>query len=256
MTDIEQTRTDLLDLAYPYAMDAVAEIERRHIENRVANTDSGTAADFAAAVHRVRETLAAMSALDAVNPPPALEPKILRAIDESCAGGRSGRRHGARSMSGRLSPRSVFRRLPRVVRLAIAAVLIVGSGVGTVVIAERFTGLHAAPVTAEQILGQADSRSQVVKLAVGGTLTVSTSDGLRMAVVTFDAVPAPPPGRAYQLWVVSPVGAVRSAGLLTTVPSAGVSTRFDAADAFVVTIEPAKGSPHPTSPCIATVLLG
>ncbi|MEV6320015.1 anti-sigma factor [Nocardia sp. NPDC051787] len=246
MTETEQSRTDLLDLAYPYAMNAVAEIERRHIENRVAKADSGTAAAFAATVHRARETLAALSAVDAVNPPPTLESKILRAIDDSCQGARS-RRHGARSVSGRL---------PRAARLAVAVAVIIGAGAGAVVVAERVAGHHTARVTAEQILQQPDSRSRVVEPTVGGTLTVSTSDRLHAVAVTFDAVPAPPPGRAYQLWVVSSTGAVRSAGVLTTVPQAGVSTRFDPADVFVVTIEPANGSPRPTSPHLATVALG
>ncbi|WP_330230050.1 anti-sigma factor [Nocardia sp. NBC_00508] len=243
MTETEQPRADLLDLAYPYAMDTVAEIERRHIENRVAKADSGTAAAFTATVHRVRETLGALSAVDAANPPPTLESKILRAIDDSCADARSGRR-GARS---------VPRRLPRVARLVVTAALIVGAGAGAV-IAERVAAAHrAAPVTAEQVLLQPDSRSRVVDLTVGGTLTVSTSQRLRSVAVTFDAVPAPPPGRAYQLWVVSSAGAVRSAGVLTMVPQAGVSVRFDPADVFVVTIEPADGSRRPTAPQIAAV---
>ncbi|MDE1669473.1 RskA family anti-sigma factor [Nocardia gipuzkoensis] len=84
MTDAEFRRAELLDLAYPYAMDAVAEIERRRIENRLARADSGTAAAFAGAVRGIRETLAALSAAGAVEPPPTLESKILRAIEDSC----------------------------------------------------------------------------------------------------------------------------------------------------------------------------
>ncbi|WP_067470699.1 anti-sigma factor [Nocardia amamiensis] len=246
MTETAQSRTDLLDLAYPYAMDAVAEIERRHIESRVAKTDSDTAAAFAGTVHRVRETVAVLSAVDAVNPPPTLESKILRAIDDSRRNMRSGRR-GARSVSSGL---------PRAARLAVAVAVIIGAGAGAVVAAERIAGHRPAPVTAEQVLRQPDSRSRVVGFTVGGTLTVSMSDRLRAVAVTFDAVPAPPPGRAYQLWVMSSTGAVRSAGVLTTVPQAGVSTRFDPADVFVVTIEPASGSPRPTSPHLAAIALG
>ncbi|UGT66947.1 hypothetical protein LTT66_27395 [Nocardia gipuzkoensis] len=91
MTDSEPCRADLLDLAYPYAMDAMAEIERRRIENRLARADSGTAAAFAGAVRGIRETLAALSAAGAVEPPRTLESKILRAIEDSCPPPRRGR---------------------------------------------------------------------------------------------------------------------------------------------------------------------
>ncbi|MGQ4616040.1 RskA family anti-sigma factor [Nocardia sp. R7R-8] len=108
MTGTQPGRADLLDLAYPYAMDAVAEIERRRIENRLATTDSGTAAAFPDTVRRIRETLAALSATAAVHPPSTLESRILRAIDDSDPNAR--RRHG--------EPSEVFglRRLARLVQ--------------------------------------------------------------------------------------------------------------------------------------------
>ncbi|WP_063052831.1 anti-sigma factor [Nocardia arthritidis] len=241
MTGTEFPRADLLDLAYPYAMDAVAEIERRRIENRLVKADSGTAAAFAAAVHGIRETLAALSATAAVNPPPTLESKILGAIDDS--------RPGARRR------REVLRHR-RLARLMVAAAVAVTAGVGAVVVAERNAGSHAVAVTAEQVSRQPDARSRVIELSGGGTLTVHTCARLGAVAVTLDAVPAPPPGRAYQLWVVSSAGTPRSAGVLTGVPQAGVATGFDPADVLAVTIEPAKGSPRPTSPQIAAITLG
>ncbi|WP_280242664.1 anti-sigma factor [Nocardia abscessus] len=244
MTDTEPCRADLLDLAYPYAMDAVAEIERRRIDNRLAGADSGTAAAFAAAVHGIRETLAALSAAEAVEPPPTLESKILRAIDDSCP---PTRRRGR-------DLRQIVRRR-RLVRMAVAAAVVIGAGAGTVVVAERISGSHATPITAERILGQPDSRTRVVELPVGGTLRVSASNRLAAAAVIFDAVPAPPPGHAYQLWVVSSAGTARSAGVLTTVPPSVVATGLDRADVVAVTIEPANGSPRPTAPRIASVAL-
>ncbi|MGW4326928.1 anti-sigma factor [Nocardia sp. NPDC004573] len=245
MTGTEPCRADLLDLAYPYAMDAVAEIERRHIDHRLATADSGTAAAFAAAVHGVRETLAALSATAAVNPPPTLEAKILRAIDDS---GPDPRHCGGdlRRLSGRR----------RAIRLALAAAVAIGAGVGAVVVADRVAGSHVEPVAGDQILRQPDARSRSIELPVGGTLTVSTSDRLGAVTVGFDAVPPPPPGRSYQLWVVSATGAARSAGVLTTMPPLGVTTEFAPADVLALTIEPAPGSPRPTSARLAVVPLG
>ncbi|MEU1961065.1 hypothetical protein [Nocardia sp. NPDC019304] len=106
MTGTKSCRADLVDLAYPYAMDAVAEIERRRIESRLDAADSGTAAAFAAVVRRIRETLAALSVTAAVNPPPTLESKILRAIDDSAPQPWRGR--------GAPSEMSGMRRLARV----------------------------------------------------------------------------------------------------------------------------------------------
>ncbi|MGO4618241.1 hypothetical protein AB4305_32800 [Nocardia sp. 2YAB30] len=129
MMETEQFRADLLDLAYPYAMDAVAEIERRSIENRLAEADPRTVAAFANIVREVRETLAALTVVDAVNPPPTLEAKVLWSLNEL----------PGRVRSDRGSVRSTLRRVPRSARLALAAAVIAAAGAGGVVIAQRIT---------------------------------------------------------------------------------------------------------------------
>ncbi|MEU7765787.1 hypothetical protein AB0B25_11765 [Nocardia sp. NPDC049190] len=116
MTESVRPHVDLLDLAYPYAMDAVADIERRSIENRVAKSDSVTAAAFAATVRRVEETLAALTVIDAVNPPPTLESKILRRLDQSTC--RAGGDQRVRTVG----------RMPRLSRLVLAAAVIGAAG--------------------------------------------------------------------------------------------------------------------------------
>ncbi|WP_194833308.1 anti-sigma factor [Nocardia sp. XZ_19_369] len=83
MSENGQRGSDLLDLAYPYAMDAVAELERRSIEHRLREADPVTVDAFAAIVFGVRETLAALTVLDATAPPAELETTLLRALDES-----------------------------------------------------------------------------------------------------------------------------------------------------------------------------
>ncbi|MFF3225892.1 anti-sigma factor domain-containing protein [Nocardia suismassiliense] len=88
-----QRGSDLLDLAYPYAMDAVAELERRSIEHRLREADPVTVDAFAAIVFGVRETLAALTVLDATAPPAELETTLLRALDEA-AGPLGERRDG------------------------------------------------------------------------------------------------------------------------------------------------------------------
>ncbi|CAM4496179.1 anti-sigma factor [Nocardia ninae] len=93
MSENGQRGSDLLDLAYPYAMDAVAELERRSIEHRLREADPVTVDAFASIVFGVRETLAALTVLDATPPPPELETTLLRALDEA-AGPLGERRDG------------------------------------------------------------------------------------------------------------------------------------------------------------------
>ncbi|MEU2256861.1 hypothetical protein ABZ540_27175 [Nocardia xishanensis] len=79
----ENSQADLLELAYPYAMDAVTEAERRLIERRRAAADRVCAAEFDATVDSVRETLAALSVLDELAPPAELEDRLMRALGQT-----------------------------------------------------------------------------------------------------------------------------------------------------------------------------
>ena len=77
----------------------------------------------------------------------------------------------------------------------------------------------------------------------------SRSRGL---VFTASNLPPPPPGRAYQLWVLTAQPAPISAGMLTLDADGRVNARFDTPPdlprpvAMAVTLEPAGGVPAPT----------
>lgn len=77
----------------------------------------------------------------------------------------------------------------------------------------------------------------------------SRSRGL---VFTASNLPAPPPGRAYQLWVLTADPAPISAGMLTRDADGRVNARFDTPPdlprpvAMAVTLEPEGGVPSPT----------
>ncbi|GAB2537512.1 RskA family anti-sigma factor [Nocardia heshunensis] len=81
MTADEPSNADLLELAYLYAMDAVTDLERTIIERRREQIDEVTAAAFDTIVTRVRLALAMVGHSDSCPPPPALEDRVLRAID-------------------------------------------------------------------------------------------------------------------------------------------------------------------------------
>ena len=69
---------------------------------------------------------------------------------------------------------------------------------------------------------------------------------------TASNLPAPPPGRAYQLWVLTAQPAPISAGMLVVDASGRVTARFDTPldlprpVAMAVTLEPEGGVPAPT----------
>ncbi|MBH0781676.1 anti-sigma factor [Nocardia bovistercoris] len=232
---------DLLDLAYPYALDAVVELERRGIEKRLSEVDAETAAEFAATVRDVRETLAAMTAGDSLQPPAALEDSLLRALD-------------ARRAAPTPTPASHRIRSRRrwLAAAAAAVVLAVGGGVAVVVV-NRTEPEHG--ITAQLVRDQPDARSRTVPVATGGTLTVHTSQRLAAASVSFDAISDPATGRSYQLWLVPASGDPRSAGILATTEGTTVIGHYDTTDTLAMTVEPQGGSPRPTTEPIAAIPL-
>lgn len=74
----------------------------------------------------------------------------------------------------------------------------------------------------------------------------------RGLVFTASNLPAPPPGRAYQLWVLTNQPAPISAGMLALDASGRVNVRFNTPldlprpVAMAVTLEPEGGMPAPT----------
>lgn len=75
----EHTDFELLELATPYALNAVSDDERADIDRRVAAAPSPVAAAFNDEVRAVRETMAVVSAATTAEPPAHLRTAILDA---------------------------------------------------------------------------------------------------------------------------------------------------------------------------------
>lgn len=75
----EPSESELLELATPYALDAVSDSERAAIETRVAQAPAAVAA-FDDEVRLIRETMAAVSASTPVEPPAALRGRLLASV--------------------------------------------------------------------------------------------------------------------------------------------------------------------------------
>jgi anti-sigma factor RsiW len=225
----EPSEFDLLELVVPYALDAVSDAERADIERRLAMAPGPVAEAFRVQVAEARETLATLSDATAVPPPAALRAAVLQ-----------GNRSQAREPRWR----------NRV--LVAAAVLAVG---GSAFAAGWILRPPPAPPVAEQVMTAPDVRSVSTALRSGGTATVVYSRERGDGMVVFDGAAAPPPGMAYQVWLMKdgvPVAAGPGVGNPRTVmvPDIGRAT------ALGVTVEPVgRTSDAPPGDMVARVVL-
>jgi anti-sigma-K factor RskA len=225
---------ELLELATPYALDAVSDVERADIERRLATAPRPVAAAFADEVRAVRDTMAVISATTAVEPPARLRAAALTAI----------------------APREKRRPSWRAAALAsAAAAVVVGAaafGVGVL------TRPHPASTVAEQILAAPDVRT-VSRPLGNGTATVVFSHDRNAGVLVMNNVPPPSPGTVYQMWLLSANGPT-SAGTMSTAavaPSTTATlTNLGSSTALAFTVEPGTGSPRPTGTILAQLPLG
>lgn len=235
---------DLLDLAVPYALDAVSDSERADIESRLASAGLPVADAFYDEVRAVRETMAIVSAADAEQPPAQLRGRLLSAVADD-------------------KPLDNVRTLPtngrrwRTTLLSAAAALAIGLaalGVGTWL-------RPAAPApqsTAQQVFSAPDVHTVSGAIPAGGQATVVFSRDRNAGVLVMNDVPPPKPGTVYQMWLVSPEGEslagtmdAKAVAQSTTavIENIGNSTKL----AF--TVEPGAGSTKPTGAVIAELPL-
>ena len=108
----------------------------------------------------------------------------------------------------------------------------------------------------QEVLAAPDAALRAGALSGGGRVSIVVSDSVNAGVVVLADAPPPGPSRAYQLWVVDDVTPI-SVGLLpagrsdATTLIEGVRGRA----AFAVSLEPAGGSPTPsTTPLVGIPL--
>ena len=224
---------ELLELAAPYALDAVSDDERADIERRLAHAPKVVAEAFRSEVRQVRETLAVMSAATAVEPPAELRHRVLAAVE----------------------PRADRRSRWRTTLLAAAAAVVIGLGALATGLALRPA---PAPTTAEQVFAAPDVRTSVENIPTGGTATVVYSREKHAGVLVMNNVEPPPPGTVYQMWLLDDRGA-RSAGTMDakaiTPSTTAVLPNLGDSTALAFTVEPGSGSPQPTGEVLARLSL-
>lgn len=100
-----------------------------------------------------------------------------------------------------------------------------------------------------QLLSAPDVYTGSRSVANGGTATVVVSRSRDEAAIALAGLAAPPAGKAYQLWMISPAG-VRSGGVVTLANGASgaiLAHGLDGAMTVGLTVEPAHGSVQPTT---------
>lgn len=146
----------------------------------------------------------------------------------------------------------------RMFALAAGVLLVAGGVLGGVVVnqnaqqqklEEQLAALSTQQSELTRILTASDVRSKTQKMDDGARVTLAYSATEGKMAVTTAGLPALPGDKAYELWLISGTGAV-SAGLVNGANADGmvmVSGAMEGVTHFGITVEPATGSPAPTT---------
>ncbi|MFS3128430.1 anti-sigma factor domain-containing protein [Nocardioides sp. Bht2] len=246
---------DIHALTGAYAVDALDDAERAAFEAHLAECEScrtevaeltETASLLGALTDEAPpagQRDAVLSAIGTVRPLPPLpsEPPVLPAAQET-------------PRSETVAPVVPLRRRPgrRFATWAAAAAVVAAVGTG-IAVTQPWAEESIAPSASSQVLQADDAQRVSLSFPDGAqaTLVRSVSEG-RAVLVTKD-MPAPPQGKVYQLWLETPAGSMQDAGLMPVRADQTVLLDGDASAATGagITVEPAGGSPAPTSEPIA-----
>ncbi|MDQ8705335.1 anti-sigma factor [Streptomyces sp. LHD-70] len=237
------TAADLHTATGAYVLHALEPAERAAFERHLAVCEA-----CQQEVRELSETAARLGLAVAAAPPAALKDEVLRRITTV--------RQEPPQVPVRGGSRSWTRPLPR---LALAACLAVAAAFGGVAVWQhqsaedareqaREARQQAADLTA--VLAAPDAESATAKLGDGATGTVVVSRGQDRAAFLAAGLPDLPGGKVYQLWF-DDGGEMRSAGLVRTGTDDRSATLMDGpvgkASGMGITVEPAGGSPRPTT---------
>jgi anti-sigma-K factor RskA len=245
-------------LAAAYAMDAVPEPDRARFERHLAGCES-----CRQEVRGMREATAALAAASAVRPPAALRDAALRAAAQTrqfpppvvpartAWAERRGR--GWPGWRPRLAVTVVG-----ALACVLAAVAVV-AGVLAYGMQSRLDQAQRRDHTVAMVLGAPDATMLSAPVRTGGTATVVMSHRERALVFTAADLRVLPSAESYELWLTGPAGST-PAGMIA-VSGRGkmvgpmVVSGLSAGESVRLTVEPASGSPRPTSPAIVVIIL-
>jgi anti-sigma-K factor RskA len=242
-------RHDIHALAGAYAVNAIDdEFEREKFERHMRRCQ-----ECAGEVRGLNETATRLAFGASMPPPAGMRDSVLSATSRirQLPPVVDHRKPRARRWWGVRMPMLSYSLAMAAVGVAIAALITL---VGTRHELDQAKARNAA-LTA--VLSAPDSHSVTQAISSGGRVTLVYSLRRHAMVVTTHGLPAPPPGKVYQLWFLGPPRN-RSAGLLPVsqpglagpVLSAGLAH----GDTIGITIEPAGGTRLPTTTPILLVV--
>ena len=253
-------RSDLHTLAGAYAMDAVPPSERAAFERHLASCEP-----CRQEVRGLREATAALAAATAVQPSAEFREATLRAAAQT--------RQLPPADAAPAPPWRVVRRQGRGLRgwrprlgVALAGAVACVLAVAAIVAGISAYGMHSRldqdqghDHAVAMVLGAPDAKMMSAPVTTGGTATVVMSHRERALVFTAADLRVLPSSESYELWLMGPAGN-KPAGMISMSGNgkmAGpmVVSGLSAGDSVGVTVEPAGGSSHPTTPPVVVIAL-
>ncbi|MGA8977757.1 MAG: anti-sigma factor [Pedococcus sp.] len=262
---------DVHSLVGAYAVDAIDEQERTTFERHLA-----TCPECRDEVSTLRAAAASLSLVGEVTPPASLRTAVLAGIrtvsqlpapDQTGTGPSTPKARIPVIMdddAGEPTPGAGPGDLPSNViplRRRPVAHWLVGAAAAVALIAGGIAwspwndGPANQTISASEQVLQAPDAQRVVHNVDGAKVTIVRSPSLRRAVIVADNMPSAPEGKDFQVWFNQPNQGMVSAGVMPhgAAPTVSVPLEGDASTALAVgiTLEPAGGSPEPTTAPLA-----
>lgn len=231
-------RADPHTLAGAYALDALRGPDRARFERHLSGCDS---------CHQesdgLRETTARLAAASVTPAPEGLRARVMAAaastrqlppVTTEVSGAWLGRRWGMAIVCGVLA-----------IALAVGGLALNAQ--------HRLTQAQQGARAIADVLNAPDAKMMTADVATRGSATLVMSHSERALVLTTASLPVLPSSERYELWLMGSSGA-RPAGMLPA-PRQGLTapvivSGLRVGDKVGVTVEPAAGASHPTSPAL------
>ena len=224
---------DVHALSGAYVLDALDDDERGAYERHLSSCT-----DCADQVPGMRAAAARLGATSYVTPPAQFRESVLEAV---------GRTRQLPPVPSVTSLEEVRRRRfgTRLLAAAAALLLVIAGGLAVAVGVEHQSASEkGGSLTAIEKLLTDPEQTRRLEVPGGGTAVLRTVG--QSALVTLTGAAAPPAGKTFELWSVSPSGPQKE-GLWHSGDEQTYLRDVSSASALAVTLEPAGGSEQPTS---------